>query len=181
MAFDVDYYRTLARSYIADGEIDKALSTIASGLAEYASDPELQRIREEIESNRAKKEADAKKLESDRREREDKAMAAKRLIDEKTFLPKAYCSCLATKRRAMKRIDDENDVGMASGFVDKAVIREAGLTVINVNKIVRFMEKDSQRLGVAFGTCIYDPSNEVVDTLTCDAYFRRHYKEVKDE
>lgn len=181
MAFDVDYYRTLARSYMADGEIDEALSTIASGLAEYASDPELQRLREEIESNRARKAAEATKSEKERRERDDKAMADKKLTDEKAFLPKAYCSCLATKRRAKKKIDDENAVGAVSGIVDKVVLRDAGLTITNVNKIVRFMAKDSQRLRVTLGTCAEEKTNDVDDTLSCDAYFRRHYKEVNND
>lgn len=176
-AFDADYYRTLARSYLADGEVDRAFDAAKAGLGEHPGDPELAKIRDEIEKGKA----DAATAKRHSQELTEKAAVAKRVDDEKAFLPKAYCACLATKSRAEKKIAKEEEVGAVAGVVDKIALRQAGLTVVNIKRTISFMTKDAARLGLKVGDCGSEKSNEVEDAFACDTYYVRNRRDIENE
>jgi hypothetical protein len=181
VALEADYYRSLTRSYIADSELDRALEVIATGLSENPQDAELLKLRGEIETTRAQATKKEEREDQEKRSRDLKATAASRLVNEKQILPRAYHGCLETKRRAEKRIADENAIAAISGFVNKVTLRDAGQQIANINKIVKYMARDSRRLGIVLDNEKVEAKSDADDAIACDAYFRRHFDEIDSQ
>ena len=143
----MEYNRTMAKHYFEAGDEDKAEKFADDGLVDAPNDAELLQIKKTYAKQRHSEEAKliaAQKKSAVRVQAASRAAAAKENAAQSKEQGEMYCRCEGYEAIVQAQIDEELEVGKASGgYVNKVKLHSLGSQLVLVRKYKKAVQSKS--------------------------------------